>query len=109
MKKTKFYLHVFFLGIFLAFLSGCVTTPTESCEEDEICDGKTVRACCSDVKCYYLYNGIEYGDDADSLARLAAALGCTTYSAETYKEDIDDLVLRLEALGEIARTEAVVQ
>lgn len=105
MKRATFYLSVFFLGIFLVFVSGCETTPTESCEQDEICTGKTVTACCTATSCYYEFNGIQYGDDAESLARLAAALGCAQASAATFKEDIGDLILRIEALGEIARSQ----
>lgn len=105
MKKAKIYLPFFLIGLFFAFVSGCETTPTESCEQDEICTGKTVTACCTDNNCYYEYNGVEYGDDTESMAKLAAALGCTQASAPTFKEDIDYLILRLEALGEIARTQ----
>jgi len=105
MKRAKIYLPIVLLGLFIVFMSGCDTTPTESCEQDEICVGKTVTACCSDNNgCYYEYNGVEYADDAESMAKLAAALGCTQASALTYKEDIKYLVLRLEALGELART-----
>jgi len=107
MKKAKFFLPIILLGLFIAFISGCETTPEESCEQDEICTGKTVTACCTDTNCYYEYNGVEYGDDPASLAALAAALGCTQASAPTFKEDISDLVLRLEALGQIAKAQAV--
>ena len=109
MKKAIVYLHLIFLGTFFVFLSGCVTEPLETCEEDEICEGKTVQACCTDTKCYYIYNGVEYGDDAASLERLATDLGCAKAGSLTFKEDIDDLILRLEALSEIARTESVKQ
>lgn len=102
-KANSFFLTVFLFGFFLIFISGCDTTPTESCEQDEICTGKSVTACCSDADCYYEFNGVQYGDDAASMASLAVALGCTQASAPTYQEDIDDLVLRLQALGEIAR------
>jgi hypothetical protein len=104
MKKSAFYLSVLLLGIFLAFVSGCSTTPEETCEQDEICTGKNVTACCSDVECYYEFNGVKYGDDAESLARLATDLGCTQASAPGFEEEIGDLVLRLQALGEIAKT-----
>lgn len=107
MKKAKFFLPIILLGLFIAFISGCTTTPTESCEQDEICTGKTVTACCTDTNCYYEYNGVKYGDDAESKAKLAAALACSQANAPTYKEDISDLVLRLEALSEIARTQSI--
>ena len=109
MKKPLVYLQIILLGIFLILLSGCLPESQQSCEEDEICDGKSVQACCTDLRCYYIYNGIEYGDDAASLERLATALGCAKAGTVTFKEDIDDLILRIEALGEIARTEAVKQ
>ena len=105
MKKIKIYLPIILLGLFIVFSSGCETTPAESCEQDEICSGKTVTACCTETSCYYEYNGVQYGDDAESLARLAAALGCA--SALNYKEEIDNLILRLEALGEIARNQSI--
>jgi len=105
MKRVKIYLLLVFLGVSISIIPSCETTPIESCEQDEICAGKTVTACCSDNNgCYYEYNGVQYGDDAASLAKLAAALGCTQASALTYKEDIKYLFLRLEALGELART-----
>lgn len=104
MKKSAFYFSVLVLGMFLVFIAGCTTTPQESCEQDEICTGKNVTACCSDTECYYEFNGVKYGDDAESLARLATDLGCTQASAPTFKEDIGDLILRLQALGETART-----
>ena len=105
MKRSSFYLSVFILGIFVALISGCETTPLESCEQDEICTGKSVTACCSDTDgCYYEYNGKKYGDDAESLAQLAKDLGCTFSGLATYDEDIQDLILRLEALREISRT-----
>ena len=107
MKRAKIYLQIIFLGLFMTIISGCTTTPEESCEQDEICTGKTVTACCTETSCYYEYNGVQYGDDAESLAKLAAALGCTNASAVTFKEDISDLILRLEALGEIARTQSI--
>ena len=105
MKRAKIYLQIIFLGLFIAFISGCTTTPQETCEQDEICSGKTVTACCTETSCYYEYNGVQYGDDAESLARLAAALGCA--SAKNYNEDIGNLILRIEALGEIARTQSI--
>jgi hypothetical protein len=104
MKRATFYLSVLLLGVFLAFVSGCSTTPEETCEQDEICTGKTVTACCTEAECYYEYNGVKYGTDAQSMTSLAVALGCTQASALTYKEDISDIILRLEALGEIAKT-----
>ena len=105
MKKAAFYLSVLLLGVFLAFVSGCSTTPEETCEQDEICTGKTVTACCNVDECYYEFNGVKYGNDTESKTRLAVALGCTQASSPTFKEDISDLILRLEALGEIARTQ----
>ena len=104
MKRASFYLSVFILGVFVALISGCETTPLESCEQEEICTGKSVTACCNETECYYEYNGVKYGDDAESLARLAKDLGCTFSGLATYDEDIQDLILRLEALREISRT-----
>jgi hypothetical protein len=104
MKRVTFYLSVLLLGMFLTYVSGCTTTPLESCEEDEICTGKTVTACCNEDECYYEYNGVKYGDDPASLAKLANDLGCTFSASASYETDIKDLILRLESLREIART-----
>ena len=104
MKKPAFYFSVLLMGTFLAFVSGCTSTPQESCEQDEICTGKTVTACCSDIECYYEFNGVKYGDDTESVAKLATDLGCTQASAPGFKEEIGDLILRLQALGETAKT-----
>ncbi len=104
MKKAKIYFPIFLMGLFVTFLASCTTIPAETCEQDEICTGKSVTACCTETSCYYEYNGVEYGDDTESKKKLAAALGCTQASAPTFNEDIQNIVLRLEALGEIART-----
>ena len=104
MKRTPFYLSVFILGIFVALISACEITPEESCEEDEICAGKTVTVCCDEIECYYEYNGVKYGDDAASLERLANDLGCTYTGIAAYETEIKDLILRLESLAEIAGT-----
>jgi len=107
MKRAKIYLLLIFLGLFLGTNYSCEITPDNSCEQDEICPGKSVTACCSSTSCYYVYNGVEYGDDANSMAKLAVALGCTQGSAPTFKEDIDALILRLQALGDFARAQSM--
>jgi hypothetical protein len=103
MKKTAFYLSVLLLGVFIIFVSGCSTTPEETCEQDEICTGKIVTACCNEDECYYEFNGVKYSKDPQSIAKLANDLGCAQASLPTFNEDISDLILRLEALGEIAK------
>ncbi len=104
MKKAAFYLSALLLGVFLVFVSGCTTTPEESCEQEEICTGKIVTACCNEDECYYEYNGVKYSKDSESITKLATDLGCTQASLPTYKEDISDLILRIEALGEFVKT-----
>jgi len=103
MKRTAFSLAIL-VFTFFSLLSGCTTTPDESCEQDEICAGKLVTACCTATECYYEYNGVKYGDDAASMALLAAALGCTSAKSDTYQDDLDQLILRLQSLSEIAQT-----
>lgn len=103
MKKEAFYLPALLLGIFLIFISGCSTTPQENCEQDEICAGKTVTACCNDAGCYYEYKGKTYGDDEQSMAELIKDLGCTFSGMASYDTDIQNLILRLESLREIAK------
>ncbi len=103
MKRFAILLSAIFLVFILVYVSGCTTTPEETCEQDEICTGKTVTACCNADECFYEFNGVKYGDDAQSVANLAAALGCAQGNTPTYKEDMGNLILRLQALGEIAK------
>jgi len=107
MKRANIYLPVLMFGLFFIFISGCTTTPTESCVQEDFCPGKTVTACCTDTECSFEYNGVKYGDDQESKDKLADLLGCVQASAPTYKEDISDLVLRLDALSEIARSNSI--
>ena len=107
MKKAALYLPFLLTGIFLIFISGCETTPAESCEQEDICVGKSVTACCTENNCYYEFNGVKYGDDAQSLSNLANALGCTNASAPNYDAEISDLILRLQNLSEIAKTNII--
>jgi hypothetical protein len=107
MKKVPFYLSILMLGILMTMLSGCDLESLENCEQDEICAGKFVTACCNDNECYYTYNGKRYGDDAESLNQLAKDLGCTYSALPEYENEIGDIVLRLTALKELARTNII--
>lgn len=102
MKKRGSLLSIMILAIGFAFTTGCDSTPQESCEQDEICTGKSVTACCTDNECYYTFDGKKYGDDAESLAELAAALGCTNGSLPTYEQDLNSIYERLAILSEMA-------
>ena len=104
MNRTPFYFSVIILFTFVALISGCDMNTLETCEEDEICEGKTVMACCNDMECYYTYNGKKYGDDPDSLAQLARDLGCTFSGMANYDTEIETLVLQLNALRELAKS-----
>ena len=104
MKRFSFYLSILILGVFISLVSGCDLESLETCEEEEICTGKFVTACCNDTECYYMYNGKKYGDDAESLTQLAKDLGCTFSGLPKYDEEIGDLILRLTALKELAKT-----
>lgn len=103
MKKYKFLLPLVVLGLFFIFNAGCEVEPVESCEQDEICTGKSVTACCTETECYYTFNDKKYGDDAESLAQLATDLGCATASGANYQEDIEILIYKLAVLSEKAR------
>lgn len=102
MKKLKHVIPALLVGIMVFMLSACEATPEESCEEDKICEGKTVTACCTDDECYYTYNGVKYGDDADSLIELANALGCTSASSPEYNQEIQEIMSRLVGLSQNA-------
>lgn len=104
MTRTPFYYSVFILLTFVALISGCDMETLETCEEDEICTGKFVTACCNEVECYYMYDGKKYGDDADSLTQLAKDLGCTFSGMSNYETEIGNLVLQINALGEFAKS-----
>lgn len=103
MSRLPFYFSVLILGVFVALISGCETIPLEECEQEEICAGKTVTACCDEIECYYMYNGVKYNDDADSLTQLAKDLNCTFTGMADYDAEIGNLVLQINALGELAR------
>lgn len=104
MKRNFLSAAVLLTVVFLAFVSGCEPIADETCEQDEICTGKSVTVCCSDSGCYYQYNGIQYADDPQSLAKLAADLGCTYALNPNYEQEIKDIILKLEALGEYTRS-----
>lgn len=103
MKKLKQVFPTLFVGIAFFILSACATTPEESCEQDEICSGKTVTACCTDDECYYTYDGVKYGDDPASLLELAKALGCTSATSPEFDHDIQQIMSRLVGLSEVAQ------
>ena len=107
MKRTTFYLSLLILGTFLSLATDCDLNSLEECEQDEICTGKFVTACCNDVECYYMYNGKKYGDDAASLEQLARDLGCTFVGMADYDSEIQDIVLRLTALKEFTKSNLI--
>lgn len=107
MKRATFYLSLLILGTFISLATDCNMSSLEQCEQDEICPGKTVSACCNDVECYYMYNGKKYGDDSDSLAQLARDLGCTFTGMAEYESDIQDIILRLTALKEFTKNNLI--
>ncbi len=107
MKRATFYLSLLILGTFISLATDCDMNSLEQCEQDEICAGKFVSACCNEVECYYMYNGKKYNDDAESLAQLARDLGCTFTGMADYETDIQDLILRLKALKEFAKSNLI--
>jgi hypothetical protein len=103
MKKRVLLLLpvVALFGIILFSQIGCDSNPLESCEQEEICTGKSVTACCTEgSSCKYTFNGKVYSED--ELTQLAKDLGCTSRKSTCYDEEIVELVSRLEALMERA-------
>lgn len=107
MKRAQFYLSLLILGTFISLATDCNMNSLETCEQDEICAGKTVSVCCGEIDCYYTYNGKRYEDDAASITQLAKDLGCTFTGMADYETDIQDLVLRLNALKEFTKNNII--
>ena len=106
MKKKLFIPFLVILTSVFALTLSCDEDPQESCEEEEICDGKDVIACCTsdsdgDITCVYKYNGKEYKES--EIDDLADDLGCTSSISKTYKEDIAQIVTSLENLMDKVR------
>jgi hypothetical protein len=100
MKKIIYILSVVLLGIMATWYS-CETDPEETCQQDEICEGKYVTACCTENECVYKYNGKEYTED--QLDELAEDLGCGSASGVLIKSgsqeyDLSDVIEKLKAL-----------
>lgn len=99
MKKSIYLLPIFLLGLFF-FVASCEKTedPVETCEQDEICESKSVTVCCTDNVCVYKYNEKEYADTEESLAKLAKDLGCTAKKSPSYESDMAMIAERLVVL-----------
>jgi len=107
MKKEnikKLWIIVPFIAIIalIPFIHSCDEGDIETCEQEEICTGKTVSACCTPLECYYTYNGNRYEDDDASLNQLAVDLGCASASSPSYNDDIASLKSQLILLSEMA-------
>lgn len=104
MKKTIYFLSAILLGILVTTWYSCESDPSdpeESCAQDEICEGKTVSACCTEDACVWEYNGKEYTQD--ELDQLIADLGCAVaYSPEEFKAAKASIIDQLQALLEKA-------
>jgi hypothetical protein len=100
MKKTIFLLSVVFLGFLATTWYGCEGGPEETCEQDEICEGKFVTACCTENECVYKYNGKEYRED--EIEQLAIDLGCGTavvgLKSGSQENDLSGVIEQLKAL-----------
>ncbi len=98
MKKNKIALFTlaFSLVLFVGFACDSVTGD-EECSSEEICEGKSVSACCTEDGCYYTYNGTTYS--ASEVDQLAIDLGCTN---ATSGPEIDAIKERLMVLRETA-------
>ncbi|MBN2347796.1 MAG: hypothetical protein JXJ22_03100 [Bacteroidales bacterium] len=87
MKKGLIAFSLFLFGSLAVMMTSCETKPVESCEQDEICTAKFVTACCTDDKCYYIYNGTEY--PSDDIDQLADDLGCSAARAKSTEYESD--------------------
>jgi hypothetical protein len=100
MKKKIFLLSFIFLGILIATYYSCETDPEETCEQDEICEGQFVTACCTETECVYKYNGKEYTED--QLDQLAEELGCGAavgvLKSGSQEDDLSAVIEKLKAL-----------
>lgn len=106
MKKKIFIPFLILAASIFALTLSCEEDTEETCEEELICDDKTVVACCTsdsdgDITCVYKYNGQEYQES--ELEELSEDLGCSTAASASYKEDMVYIVTSLEALMERVR------
>ncbi len=108
MKRKLFLLSFLSVVTIALFTVSCETEPVEHCEQEEICDGHEVTACCTDdngaITCVYKYNGKEYTED--QLDELSEDLGCTNTSAIVLKSTdcgmtIEDVKMKLVELMEL--------
>lgn len=76
MKKNLLFMPFILLLMVFTLAVSCKDDPEETCGQDEICEAKSVTACCTDGVCVYKYNDKEYKES--ELAQLAIDLGCST-------------------------------
>ena len=96
-------LPVVALGLVFFLHISCKSNPLESCEQDEICTGKSVTACCTEgAACVYTYNGKKYTES--EMDQLSKDLGCTSKKSACYEDELAELRSRLEALMERAHS-----
>ncbi|MBN1597839.1 MAG: hypothetical protein JW894_06055 [Bacteroidales bacterium] len=100
MNKKIILLTAIILGILITTWYSCESDPKETCQQDEICDGHMVTACCTDNECVYYYNGREYTED--DLDDLAVDLGCSSVIAaidsESQEKALSEVIERLKDL-----------
>ena len=102
MKRLSMYLSILCMGLLFVVNTGCEEEAAESCEQEEICEGKEVTACCEGDVCYYTYDGKKYQES--EIAQLALDLNCTSaVNIEDLK--LDDLKAELFLLVELARAQ----
>lgn len=100
MKKTIFLISFVLLAILVTTYYSCEKILEEICEQDEICEGKFVTACCTEDECVYKYNGKEYTED--QLDQLAEDLGCASavgvLKSGSQEDELSAVIEKLEAL-----------
>lgn len=110
MKLLNYLVAITIITILSLPISGCVETPSESCEQQDMnqilnCGmEKNVEVCCeTGADCVYKYNGQDYPDTEAGLNDLADALGCTYKSSTTSNEQKELIIKNLIELKERAR------
>jgi len=100
MKKKNFLVWTILLGIFVVTWYGCETDPEETCEQEVICEEKSVTYCCTEGECVYKFNGKEYTDD--QIDELAEDMGCSTavsiLKSGVQVKDYSEIIAKLKAL-----------
>ena len=98
MKRDFLLFTYLFIGCIVLIITSCEDDPTESCEQEEICEAKVVTACCTEDRCVYKWDGKEYPEE--DIDQLADDLGCAAVSIKStdYDSDMAAIINQLQIL-----------